>query len=347
MKKFNFSEMLEEDNARVRKLISETAERIFEELDDNKDDVVVSENENSSTPLLIEVAPEDIHVEPIESSIQITQDQPIAETMNSETVINKEESNHKKVIPGLKFDHLVVHDPAEEIAKHPEYVIPIPPETQNPLVNNLEVISEFPEMNKIQEIVRNLGYDVDMSVLYDKFIVCMILDNGVQNPYKFFLVDYEGYYMNKIPKIFLSEMNKFIDEWPVIHFNDSENLINHLKGSPIIKRPKPIVTNTQRKIGRYIINYGRHVNDEEETAKFEKICVSKIIPYIEKEIKPLFPECSFRITEYSNPGVWTLICDSKTPYRFGEVESLTNKVIYIRGTGFDENGKILISQDII
>lgn len=350
MQPFNsLKEYQEQTEARFKGWFKKSLEDFYAERESPKEDDVLQEQVYSSVPV-IEIEPNEIRIEPIEALSSITQmADALLERVNSDEIMQdkKPEEEKKEVRPGLTFDHLVSSDPEAEMVKYPEYVLPTIPETSIPLKDNFDMISNFPEMNRIQEMVRSLGMDIEMIPLYEKFILCLIVSNEQQIPSKSFIVDYEGNYMNKTPKIFLGSMGAFVDQWPAIHFNDNENLINHLKGLPIIQTPQPIVTDSQRMIGRYIINYPKSIPDN-DVAEFENLCVTKILPYIQNNIQPsIAPDCSFRITEFSNPGVWSMVCDSKTPYRFGEMESLTNKVIYIKGTGFDDNGRIIINQDII
>lgn len=354
MQPFNsLKEYQEQADASFKAWFEKSIEEFFAERESPKEDDISQEQIYSSIPV-IEIEPNEIRIEPepIEALSSITQtSDALLERVNSDEIIQdkKPEEEKKEVRPGLNFDHLVSSDPEAEMAKHPEYVLPTVPETSIRLKDNLDVISNFPEMNRIQEIVRNLGMDIEMIPLYEKFILCLIISDNQQIPSKSFVVDYEGNYMNKIPKIFLSVVGAFVDQWPAIHFNDNKNLVNHLKGLQVIQTPKPIVTKSQRMVGRYIINYpySKIIPDNDVTA-FENVCITEIIPHIQNNIQPsIASDCSFRITEFSNPGVWSMVCDSKTPYRFGEMESLTNKVIYIKGAGFDDNGRIIINQDII
>lgn len=250
----------------------------------------------------------------------------------------------KQVKPGLTFDHLVVDDPEKAAATDSgSHTIKI---EQNPvrttMFDNSKIISTFPDMGRIQDIIRiTEGWDVEMITLYNDFIVCTLYVNGAVTD-KVFIVDYKGEFMNNIPKIFLIK-GGFIDESEAIHLGDASNLINYLKGVPIIPSPEEIVTPAQRRIARYIVNYGTPAVPENFRNEFEKICLEKIVPFIESSILPSYPDASFGILMFKDPTHWELGCTRDIPFRFGEAGAICQSHICIHADGTNEEGKLIVT----
>lgn len=322
----SFRILTEEEVKALEKEEEEAAKKAEEEKEKAKEEaaatsVVEAPTEEASTILTGPAVP----VEP---------EIPIVEQVNCSDI---PDGGKKKVKPGLCFDNLIIRD---EIERHPEFVIPTDT-VGAPLIDNAEIINHYPQMGKIQDIVRNLGYDVEMVMLYGEFISNIVMVNGVQDPSKFFVVDYNGSIINSTPKIFLNQMNKYLDDCPVIHFGDMENLSNHLKGNPIIIRPQKIVTDVQRTIMKYVVNY--NASKIKDAEKFEEIMINKVIPLIEKEFRSKIPNCPFAITNYKGPANWDLVSDKMIPYRFGELESGIGENIYIHANGYNADGTIKVT----
>lgn len=276
-------------------------------------------------------------VDPITTNIS----EKIAERMGSENIVNP---SNNKPMQGLVFDDLVVEDPemAAALDVKGEHTIHVEQTNPNiPLKDNAEVLAKFPNMAKIQEIIRNLGMDVEMNLLYNEFILCNVIQNGLATN-KIFIVDYDGNYMNNLPKIFLME-DKFVDESVVIHMGDNLNLLNYIKGVKIKQSPEQVVTDAQRKVGRRIVNFGTHLVPDSEYPEFTELCVNKVIPFIEEIILKKFPEASFYISNYTDKSHWVLTCNPNVPFRFGELEGLTKSIIYIHASGFDNEGRLLLT----
>ena len=263
-----------------------------------------------------------------------------ADSLKSSEIIEPK----KPVTRGLIFDHLVVKDPdAAAASDNGAHSIKVEEGTvQRTLFDNSQIISKFPDMGRIQDIIRTTnGWDVEMLPLYNDFIACTLYENGVATN-KVFIVDYKGHFMNSLPKIFLIK-GGFIDESEAIHLSDALNLINYLKGVSITQPQEQIVSPEQRKIAKYIVNYGTPLVHERFRNKFESICIDKIIPFIEGAILPQHPDASFTIDTFKDSTHWTLTCTPNVPYRFGESGGSCKSTIYIHANGLDKDGHILVT----
>lgn len=265
----------------------------------------------------------------------------VADSLESQGIIEPK----KPVTKGLVFDHLVVKDPeAAAAVDNGAHTIKVEENqvVQTTLFDNSKIISAFPDMGRIQEIIRTTeGWDVEMIPLYNDFIVCTLyVDGAVTN--KVFIVDYKGEFMNNLPKIFLIN-GGFVDESEVIHLSDALNLINYLKGVQITATQEEIVTPEQRKIARYIVNYGTPKVHDKFRNKFETICVEKVLPFIETQILPSYPDASFAIDSFKDSTHWNLSCTPNIPYRFGESGGACKSIIYIHAEGLDKEGHLLVT----
>ncbi len=252
----------------------------------------------------------------------------------------------KEIKSGLTFDHLVVKDPTVSTTfEHDPSSINVkegPGGLNITLFDNSGIISKFPDMGRIQDIIRTTdGWDVEMLPLYDDFIVCTLYANGGATN-KVFIVDYKGHFMNSLPKIFLIK-GGFIDESEAIHLSDALNLINYLKGVEITQPQEDIVTSDQRMIAKRIVNYGTNLVHDRFKHNFEKLCVEKVIPFIENQILPTYPDASFAIDTFKDTNHWGLSCTPNVPYRFGESGGTCKSIIYIHADGLDKEGHLLVT----
>lgn len=293
-------------------------------------------------PEVITVDPKDIvEVDVIEKTMENIKS---AVSQAADSLQNNEIIEPQPVKKGLIFDHLVVPNPeAAAELDHGAHTIKVEEgAVQRTLFDNSQIISKFPDMGRIQDIIRTTeGWDVEMLPLYNDFIVNTLYVNGVATN-KVFIVDYKGEFMNSLPKIFLIN-GGFVDESEAIHLSDGLNLINYLKGVQITQPQEQIVTPEQRRIARYIVNYGTPLVHERFRNKFESICIEKVIPFLENIILPNHPDASFAIDTFKDSTHWTLTCTPNVPYRFGESGGSCKSVIYIQANGLDNDGHLLIT----
>lgn len=298
--------------------------------------------EEMSAPLLLDppkvIDVENYQVDNTFNSMRSVVNQ-VADSLASEGIIDK-----NPIKKGLIFDHLVVKDPEKAAAvDNGMHTIKVEdgPVTIT-MFDNSQIISKFPDMGRIQDIIRiTEGWDVEMLLLYGEFIVCTLYINGAVTN-KVFIVDYKGRFMNNIPKIFLIK-GGYIDESEAIHLDDAPNLINYLKGIPITPSSEEIVTPVQRRISRYIVNYGTPKVGESFKNEFESICIDKIIPFIETQIIPTHPDAAFAIVNFEDQTHWEMECTNSIPYRFGEVGSICRSNICIHAEGLDKDGKLIVT----